>query len=79
MTFDCELANIRVAVVRGLHCPSSQNLIKKVLHEKTSNSHGLLNPFFRIVGSSVTPQLHIITWDLGNGEEDFVRVAIPQW
>jgi len=26
VTFDCGLANIRALVVRGLYCPSSQNL-----------------------------------------------------
>jgi len=30
------------------------------LHEITVNSQGLLNPFSRIFGFSVTPQLHII-------------------
>jgi len=38
MTFDGRLAYVRVPVVRGLHCPSAQNLIKKVLHDTTVNS-----------------------------------------
>jgi len=40
MTFDYGLANITAAVVCGRYCPSSQNLIKKVLHEITVNSQG---------------------------------------
>jgi len=40
MTFDGRLANIRAAVVHVLHCPSSQNLIKKALHEITVNNQG---------------------------------------
>jgi len=40
MTFDHRLPNIRAPVVRGLYCPSSQNLIKKALHEITVNSQG---------------------------------------
>jgi len=35
MTFERRLANITGALVRGLCCPSSQNLIKKALHEIT--------------------------------------------
>jgi len=38
MTFDRRLANITDPVVRGLHCPSTQNLIQKALHEITVNS-----------------------------------------
>jgi len=57
MTFDCGLANIRAAVLLPLLSKSD----KKVLHEITVNSQGYLNPFCRIVGSSVTPQRHIIT------------------
>jgi len=53
--------SVRAPVVFGLYCPSSQNLIKKILHELTVNSQGWLNPFSRIVGFSVTRQLHIIT------------------
>jgi len=30
MTFDGRLANIRAAVVRGLYCPFSQHLIKRL-------------------------------------------------
>jgi len=40
MTFDGRLANIRAAVVHLLYCASSQNLIKKSLHEITVNSQG---------------------------------------
>jgi len=60
MTFDCRLPNITELVFRGLFCPSSENLMKKALHEITANSQGLLNPC-SIVCSLVTPQLHIIT------------------
>jgi len=35
MTFDGRLAIIRTPFVRGLFCPSTQNLIKKALHEIT--------------------------------------------
>ena len=61
MIFDGRLANVRALVVRGIYCPSSQNVIKKALLEITVNSQGELNAFSRIVGSSVTPQLHVIT------------------
>jgi len=40
VTFDSRLANVRVPVVRGLYCPSSQNLIKKALYAITVNSQG---------------------------------------
>jgi len=40
MTFDRRLANIAAPVIRGLYCPSSQNLAKKALHEITVNSQG---------------------------------------
>jgi len=40
MTFDGRLANVKIPVVRGLYYPSSQNLIKKALHEITVNSQG---------------------------------------
>jgi len=40
VTFYGRLANVRASVVRGLHCPSSQNQIKKALHEITINSQG---------------------------------------
>jgi len=40
MTFDGRLANVRAPVVRGLYCHSSQNLIKKALHEITLSSQG---------------------------------------
>jgi len=35
MTFDIVLANVRAPAVRGLYCPSSQNLIQKALLEIT--------------------------------------------
>jgi len=38
MTFDRRLANVTNPVVRGLYCPSTQNLIQKALHEITVNS-----------------------------------------
>jgi len=38
MTFGRRLANMGAPVVRGLYYPSSQNLIKKALHEITVNS-----------------------------------------
>jgi len=61
MTFDRTLPNIRAPVVCGLYCPSSQNRIKKVLHEIAVNIKDQLNPSSPIVGSSVMPQLNIIT------------------
>jgi len=33
MTFGCRLPNITKLVFRGLFCPSSENLMKKALHE----------------------------------------------
>jgi len=45
MTFDGRLANIRAAIVHVLYCASSQNLIKKALHEITVNSEASLLPF----------------------------------
>jgi len=38
MTFDRRLANVTDPVVRGLHYPSTQNLLQKALHEITVNS-----------------------------------------
>jgi len=38
ITFDRRLANVNDPVVRGLYCPSTQNLIQKALHEITVNS-----------------------------------------
>jgi len=38
MAFDGRLANVRALVVRGLYCPSAQNLTKKVLNYITVNS-----------------------------------------
>jgi len=35
MTFDRRLANVSYPVVRGLYCPSTQNLMQKALHEIT--------------------------------------------
>jgi len=61
VTFDSRLENVRALVIRGSHCPSSQNLIKKALHEITVNSQGWPNLFSRIFVSSVTPQPLIIT------------------
>ena len=61
MTFDRRLANIRAPVVLDLYCPSSQSLIKMTLHEITVYNQDSLNPFSLILGSSVTPQRHIIT------------------
>jgi len=49
MTFDSILANTRAPVVRGLYCPSPQNLIKKALHEITVNNQGSLNLFFLLL------------------------------
>jgi len=40
MTFDRRPANIEASVIRGLYCPSSQNLMEKALHEITVNSEG---------------------------------------
>jgi len=40
MTFDCRLANVSALLVRGIYCPSSQNLLKKALHEITVNIQG---------------------------------------
>jgi len=37
MTFERKSANFRASVVHGLYCPSSQNLMKKALHEITVN------------------------------------------
>jgi len=61
ITFDSRLPNITDLVFQGLYCPSSENLMKKALHEITTNSQGHLNPFSPIVGSLATPQRHIIT------------------
>jgi len=41
-------------ILRFSHCPSSENLMKKALHEITANSQGKLNPFSPIVGSLAT-------------------------
>jgi len=38
ITFDRKLANVTDPVVRGLYCPSTQNLIQKALHEITVNN-----------------------------------------
>jgi len=38
LTFDSRLPIVGAPVVRSLFCPSSQNLIKKVLHEITVNT-----------------------------------------
>jgi len=38
MTFDRRLANITALVVRRSYCSSSQNLVKKAMHEITVNS-----------------------------------------
>jgi len=51
MTFGCRLPNITELVFRGLLCPSSENLMKKSLHEITANSQELLNPCSPIVCS----------------------------
>jgi len=61
MTFDRRLKTLGLQLFRVYNCPSSQNLIKIFLHEIAVNSQCYLNPFSRIVGFSVTPQLHIIT------------------
>jgi len=54
MTFDRSLANTTGPVVRGLYCPSIQNLKKQVLLEIMANR---LAPIIRSVA---TPQRHII-------------------
>jgi len=59
MTFDHRLTNLTDLVVRGLYCPSVQNLIQKALHEITVNSQSLLNLFSPIVPSSAVLQRHI--------------------
>jgi len=61
MTFDRKLQNITDLVFRGLYDSSSENLMKKALHEITANIQGLPNPFSPIVSSLGTPQRHIIT------------------
>jgi len=38
MAFDRRLANVTDPVVRGLYCPSTQNLIQKAMHEITVHS-----------------------------------------
>jgi len=38
MTFDRRVVNMTAPVVRGLYCPSFQNLVKKALREITVNS-----------------------------------------
>jgi len=38
MTFDRRLDNVTDPIVRGLYCPSTQNLIQKALHEIMVNS-----------------------------------------
>jgi len=40
MTFYGRAANVGAPVVRSLYCPSSQNPIKKALHEITVNRQG---------------------------------------
>jgi len=38
MTFDRRLAKVTDPIVRGLYCPTTQNLIQNALHEITVNS-----------------------------------------
>jgi len=53
---------------------------EKILHEITVNNQCYLNPFSRIVGFSVTPQLHVtFSWHLGIGGEDFAGAPIARW
>jgi len=40
MTFGCRLPNITELVFRCLFYPSSENLMKKALHEITANNQG---------------------------------------
>jgi len=61
MTFNRRLANVTDLAVRGLYCPSTQNLIQKALHEITVNSQSYLNLFSPIVRSLAILQRHIIT------------------
>jgi len=59
MTIDRRLAHI-TSLVRGLYCPSSQNLINKG-PAWNQGSQGYLNPFYPVVLFLATPQRHIIT------------------
>jgi len=61
MTFDRRLANVTDPVLRGLFCPSTQNLIRKALFEVTAISQSKLNLFSPIVRSLATLQQHIIS------------------
>jgi len=73
------LANVRAPVVDDLYCPSSQNLIKKALHEITEYSQ--LAWFFfscRWFLSNAPTAHRIITWHLGIGDEDFARAELGQ-
>ena len=60
ITFDRSLANSTGLLLRGLCCPSSQNLIKKG-PAWNHGCQGCLNPFSPIVRFLATPQRHIIT------------------
>ena len=59
--FDCRLQNITDLVFRGLYCPSSQNLIKRLCIKSLQKVKDSLNHFPPINGSLTTPQPHIIT------------------
>ena len=81
MAFDRRLANTRAPVVCGVCCPSSQNLIKKALHEITANviSYSrLAKPFFSSCWflSNASTAHHNITWHLGTDDEHFAGAAI---
>ena len=58
MTFERRLKTLGLQLF-SVHIALLSKSDKKILHEITVNSQCYLNPFSRIVGFSVTPQLHM--------------------